>query len=100
MLRLVSGFFLTLTGIGVMAFAQNSGAPMGGTPAAKSGTRLITLGTLAGPPPRAHRAQSSNQLTVNGTRYVIDAGDGVVRRLAKGRRQYPRHRHDFYHPSS
>ena len=48
-----------------------------------SGSRLITLGTSAGPPPRAHRAQSSNLLTVNGTHYIIDAGDGVARRLAK-----------------
>jgi ribonuclease BN (tRNA processing enzyme) len=46
-------------------------------------TRLITLGTAAGPPPRAHRAQSSNLLTVNGTPYVVDAGDGTARRLAK-----------------
>jgi ribonuclease BN (tRNA processing enzyme) len=48
-----------------------------------SGSRLITLGTSAGPPPRAHRAQSSNLVTVNGTHYIIDAGDGVARRLAK-----------------
>ena len=46
-------------------------------------TRLITLGTSGGPPPRSHRAQSSNLLTVNGTHYVVDAGDGVARRLAK-----------------
>ena len=46
-------------------------------------TRLITLGTSGGPPPRAHRAQSSNLLTVNGTHYVVDAGDGVARRIAK-----------------
>ena len=49
----------------------------------KIGTRLITLGTAAGPLPRAGRAQSSNLLTVNGTHYVIDAGDGVARRIAK-----------------
>ena len=49
----------------------------------KTGTRLITLGTQAGPTPRAHRAQSSNLLIVDGTFYVIDAGDGVARRLAK-----------------
>jgi ribonuclease BN (tRNA processing enzyme) len=48
-----------------------------------SASRLITLGTSAGPPPRAHRAQFSNLLTVNGTHYIIDAGDGVARRLAK-----------------
>jgi ribonuclease BN (tRNA processing enzyme) len=50
---------------------------------AKTGTHLITLGTASGPPPRAGRAQSSNLLTVNGTHYVIDAGDGVARRIAK-----------------
>jgi ribonuclease BN (tRNA processing enzyme) len=49
----------------------------------KTGTRLITLGTRGGPYPAAHRAQSSNLLTVNGTHYIIDAGDGVARRLAK-----------------
>lgn len=49
----------------------------------KPSTRLITLGTSGGPPPRAHRAQSSNLLIVNGALYVVDAGDGVARRLAK-----------------
>jgi ribonuclease BN (tRNA processing enzyme) len=49
----------------------------------KSGTRLITLGTSGGPPPRAHRAQSSNLLIVNGALYIVDAGDGVARRVAK-----------------
>ena len=49
----------------------------------KTGTRLITLGTLAGPNPRARQANSSNLLIVNGALYVIDAGDGVTRRLAK-----------------
>src|ERR1700724_3594798 len=49
----------------------------------KAETRLITLGTVAGPPPRPHRAQFSNLLSVNGTLYVIDAGDGAARRIAK-----------------
>ena len=44
---------------------------------------LITLGTAAGPTLRPDRAQSSNLLTVNGMHYVIDAGDGVARRLAQ-----------------
>lgn len=44
---------------------------------------LITLGTAGGPSARPGRAQSSNLLTVNGTYYVIDAGDGVARRLAR-----------------
>lgn len=52
-------------------------------PTPRQGTQLVTLGTAGGPQPRAHRAQSSNLLMVNGTPYIIDAGDGVVRRLAK-----------------
>jgi len=46
-------------------------------------SRFITLGTAAGPSLGRHRAQSSNLLTVNGQHYVIDAGDGVARRLAR-----------------
>ena len=42
---------------------------------------LITLGT-ASPSQRRGRAQTSNLLTVNGTHYVVDAGDGVTRRIA------------------
>jgi hypothetical protein len=53
------------------------------TPASKVETRLITLGTVAGPPPRAHRTQFSNLLIVNDTLYVVDAGDGVARRRPK-----------------
>ena len=34
---------------------------------------LVTLGTAAGPPPRAHRAQASNPRPMNGTPYIIDA---------------------------
>ena len=33
--------------------------------------------------PTKDRAQSSNLLTVNGTYYLLDAGDGVLRRLAQ-----------------
>jgi ribonuclease BN (tRNA processing enzyme) len=44
---------------------------------------LITLGTAAGPTLGPHRAQSSNLLTVNGQHYVVDAGDGVARRLSR-----------------
>jgi len=53
------------------------------TELSKTGTRLITLGTLGGPFPRARQANSSNLLKVNGALYLIDAGDGVTRRLAK-----------------
>lgn len=44
---------------------------------------LITLGTAGGPSLRPDRAQTSHLLTVNGTYYVIDAGDGVTRRLGQ-----------------
>ncbi len=49
----------------------------------KQPSSLITLGTAGGPSPRPDRAQTSNLLTVNGTHYVIDAGDGVSRRLVR-----------------
>lgn len=48
-----------------------------------TGTRLVTLGTRGGPLPTKDRAQSSNLLVVNGTLYLIDAGDGVTRRIVQ-----------------
>ena len=45
-------------------------------------TRLITLGTQGGPRPSPDRAQASNVLLVNGTPYLVDAGNGVLRQLA------------------
>ncbi|MGA8612791.1 MAG: MBL fold metallo-hydrolase [Xanthobacteraceae bacterium] len=50
---------------------------------APSGTVLITLGTRGGPLPSKDRAQTSNLLVVNGTLYLIDAGDGVTRRIVQ-----------------
>ena len=49
----------------------------------KKGTRVFTLGTRSGPTPTVGRAQASNLPIVNGTQYVIDAGDGVTRRLTR-----------------
>jgi ribonuclease BN (tRNA processing enzyme) len=74
---------LLLAAAAACAVANASQAQSGG-PAA-TGTRLITVGTAGGPTPRAARAQSSNLLVVNGTPYLIDAGDGTARRLAKMR---------------
>jgi ribonuclease BN (tRNA processing enzyme) len=45
--------------------------------------RLVTLGTVAGPLPRKDRAQMATLLEVGGELYLIDAGDGVSRRLAE-----------------
>lgn len=47
------------------------------------GTVIVTLGTRGGPLPTRDRAQSSNLLVVNGTPYLIDAGDGVTRRIVQ-----------------
>jgi ribonuclease BN (tRNA processing enzyme) len=73
---------LAATLISIVALVHEGMSQTSPTPS-RAGTRLITLGTTAGPPPRAHRAQSSNLLIVNGALYVIDAGDGAARRLAK-----------------
>ena len=78
MLSAVTATFLIVASILILAHEG-----MAQTSAPQTGTRLITLGTLGGPTPRAHRAQSSNLLIVNGAFYVVDAGDGVARRLAK-----------------
>ena len=47
------------------------------------GTVIVTLGTGGGPRPRVDRSQSANLLLVNGTPYLIDAGENVVRRLVQ-----------------
>ena len=49
-----------------------------------SGTKLITLGTARRTAADARiAAQSSNLLVVNGTLYLIDAGDSVTRRIVQ-----------------
>jgi ribonuclease BN (tRNA processing enzyme) len=75
-LHLGAGAAAMLPGVPRIAWAQPSPKP-------KSGTRLITLGTRSGPTPDVHRAQSSNVLITNGAAYIIDAGDGVSRRLIR-----------------
>ena len=80
MQKLLSLLFAAL--ISIIAWAHETMAQTSAAPS-KSRTRLITLGTSAGPSLRAERAQSSNLLTVNGTHYVIDAGDLVANRLAQ-----------------
>ena len=72
-----------LTGAVALVLTTPGTAQTGAKDAAKASTRFITVGTAGGPTPRAGRAQSSNLLMVNGTPYVIDAGDGTTRRLAK-----------------
>ena len=70
--------------IGLVSLAGWSRAQVGaGASSPRSGTRVITLGTRSGPTPMIGRAQSSNLLVVNGNQYLIDAGDGVTRRLTR-----------------
>jgi ribonuclease BN (tRNA processing enzyme) len=82
MKKVSSMLFRTLIGMSIVGLAHESMAQTSPAPS-KTATRLITLGTLGGPNPKAHQAQSSNLLIVNGTLYIVDAGDGVARRLAK-----------------
>jgi ribonuclease BN (tRNA processing enzyme) len=70
---------ISLIALSVSGVAQTAG---NGSPSA-SRSRLITLGTRSGPTPTVERAQTSNLLIVNGALYVIDAGDGVTRRLTR-----------------
>jgi ribonuclease BN (tRNA processing enzyme) len=76
-------FLHLAAGAAALPFAPHSVRPQTVPP--KTGTRLIALGTGAGPFPRPHQAQSSNLLIVNGANYIVDAGDAVARRLAKAR---------------
>ena len=76
----LGAYAATLPVISRIAWAQQ---PSSEVVPSKKGTRVITLGTRSGPIPTVGRAQASNLLIVNGTQYVIDAGDGVTRRLTR-----------------
>lgn len=73
---------LPAVAIGIVALESGSMAQTSAT-RANAGSRLITLGTSGGAAVRPGRAKSSNLLTVNGTHYVIDAGDGVAERITE-----------------
>ena len=83
MQKLSSVLFAILISINIIAVARESLAQSSEAPLPKKGTRLLTLGTRAGPVPTVGRAQSSNLLIVNGRLYVVDAGPGVTRRLTR-----------------
>jgi ribonuclease BN (tRNA processing enzyme) len=74
---------VTAGAVALSALPQVTKAQSRGEAGSKKGTRVITLGTRSGPTPDPHRAQSSNVLITNGAAYVIDAGDGVSRRLIR-----------------
>jgi ribonuclease BN (tRNA processing enzyme) len=58
-------------------------APLPPTPATVIPNAIVTLGTTAGPNPRRGRAQASNLLSIDGTLYLIDAGDNATRRVVQ-----------------
>lgn len=74
------GWWLSATAVALLLAAIPGGATAS---AASAGMHLVTLGTRSGPNPTVGRAQSSNLLIVNGSYYLVDAGDGVVRRLTR-----------------
>jgi ribonuclease BN (tRNA processing enzyme) len=58
-------------------------------------TRLILLGTAAGPRPRATRSAPAQAIVVGDTAYVVDCGDGVARQLVLAGVSLPGVRHIF-----
>jgi len=66
-----------------LALAGLLALPPGGEAQAPAPFRLVTLGTVAGPFPHKDRAQTASLLEVGGELYLIDAGDGVARRMAE-----------------
>ena len=82
---------LSVGGAALLVCGAPSSAQDAATPAAPasppatealSSTRIILLGTAAGPIPRKERSQPANLLIVGGRPYLIDAGNGVARQLA------------------
>jgi len=69
--------------VALSALPQVANAQSTNGTSSRRATRVITLGTRSGPTADLHRAQSSNVLISNGVGYIIDAGDGVSRRLIR-----------------
>ncbi|HKT19886.1 MAG TPA: MBL fold metallo-hydrolase [Stellaceae bacterium] len=81
-MRVVSPFSAVASIAAALMFAAPTSAASADGPSGTSAkTRLIVLGTAAGPLPRKDRAQSAHAVVANGTTYLFDAGDGVARRL-------------------
>ncbi|MGI8706553.1 MAG: MBL fold metallo-hydrolase [Sphingomicrobium sp.] len=60
----------------------NADAASGKCPdTALTGSKWVTLGTAGGPLPRLNRSQPANALVVNGSVYLFDTGDGVLRQM-------------------
>jgi ribonuclease BN (tRNA processing enzyme) len=77
--RLIVLFLATAGALMPAAFAAEPSTAV--TLPASSTTKLITLGTQGGPRGSVERAQPSNVIIVNGTPYLVDAGNGVAHQL-------------------
>jgi len=80
---------LSLMGFAVLAVTAIGADAVAQAPAKPAASEIITLGTGGGPQPRAGSAQSANMLIVNGKLYLIDAGDGVTRRIVQAGLKVP-----------
>ena len=77
-MRLRKVFFVPMLCISITVYAQNTSIR----------TKVITLGTRAGPTISKDRAQASNLLVVGESLYLIDAGAGVTRRILESGHQH------------
>ncbi len=79
-------FILTLISAAVcpaLAFGTSARAQSQAARTPDTVVQLVTLGTIAGPPPTVDRTQNSQVLVVGDTPYLIDAGVNVTRRIAQ-----------------
>ncbi len=72
-----------LTGSYALVPENKMKAPLSCSGKDSEATTLTLLGTAAGPVARKLRSQPANLLTIGGKHYLIDAGDGTARQLAK-----------------
>jgi ribonuclease BN (tRNA processing enzyme) len=74
--------FARCAAFALCALLSNAAVSAQPSASAASGTVWVTLGTAAGPNAHVERSQPANALIVNGTPYLIDAGNGVARQVA------------------
>lgn len=80
--NILSSFLRLVLAASLALFAVLGSGPASAQTPGQNSDRLILLGTAGGPSIKAARAQPSNALIVNGSVYIIDAGDGVARQMA------------------
>ena len=84
MRRKIPSFLLAVVGLGLLGFAQRSIAQTDlAERKEKTGVTIVTLGTGGGPTPKKERSQPANLLVVNGTLYLVDAGEGATTRIVQ-----------------